>query len=226
VGELKQKVSTFGGASVDGDPMSGFHRTPRPFVFGFIFLVAACGTADDGAGSEAISTSTSTTTMAHPTTTSAMITTTQMTVTSLPRERFVPDQTNLIEPPSLPDSGGALGSGCSPGADLLPDGVWAGWVIEREPDQVQFDLACMWAGPEEPVLQNQSNRLRSIPVSPAALVHTTEEGGPIPYAQWKTMSTSVFCADVMITPAFPSGCPIWLYVNNGAITEITEFFLP
>lgn len=83
---------------------------------------------------------------------------------------------------------------------------------------------------EEPGLQNQSNQIRSVPVSTSTVVYTIDEdvmyGTPVPYAQWQTAPTSVFCADAMITPRFPSGCPVWLYVNDGVVTEIAEFFLP
>jgi len=206
-------------------------------VCGLALIFGACSSTDGGIDAESstssisvsvtdVSASSTTTT----TTTAATTSESQPTDSSSPSERFAVDLTNVPEPPPEPDSRGALGSGCAPGTDILPDGVWAGWVISREEDRVEFDLACMHPTPEEPSITNQTSRLRSVPVSTSAVVYpVTDEGllgEPIPYPTWRSSPTSVFCASLMITPSLPDGCPLWLYVNEGAVTEIAEFWLP
>ncbi len=169
-----------------------------------------------------------TTTTTQPTTTTTTLPST--TAPPPPSEPFVVDPANVLEPPPEPGSGGALGSGCAPGADALSDGVWAGWVISREDDRIDFDLACMHPTPEEPSITNGSSRLRSVPVSDVAVVYPIMDmgllGEPIPYPMWRSSPTSAFCASLMMEPSLPTGCPLWLYINDGAVTEITEFWLP
>jgi hypothetical protein len=213
-------------------------------VFVVIAVLSGCiGSPESGGDATSESTAVPSSSTTAPTTTTAPATATPTalppttttttepptTEPSPPAEPFIVDLTNVLEPPPEPGSGGALGSGCTPGIDMFLDGVWAGWVIERAPDHVQFDLACMYSGPEEPGLQNQSNQTRSIPVSTSAVIYAIEEDvmfdTAVPYTQWQIAPISPFCADVMITPSFPSGCPVWLYVNDGVVTEITEFFL-
>jgi hypothetical protein len=132
-------------------------------------------------------------------------------------------------PVELPGSGEALGSGCSPGGGTLPDGIWAGWITVRSAASVEFDLACAYAGGEGgPGISNVSTRLRTVTVAGSAVVYPISEQGltgePVPYSVWQTAPVSRFCEAVLITPAFPTGCPVWLYVNDGRITEIVEFW--
>ncbi len=51
-------------------------------------------------------------------------------------------------PGTLPGSGGAGGSGCSPGTSTLPDGIWFVFIETATPDDITFDLACTWPGKE------------------------------------------------------------------------------
>ena len=59
----------------------------------------------------------------------------------------------------------AAASGCAPGTDVLPDGVWFGWVAEAGPDQVAFDLACYWPGRLQPAVSNDAARAQQVGVS-------------------------------------------------------------
>jgi len=162
----------------------------------------------------------------------APTTTTQPSTTTQPRDpaAFTVDPRSMVEPPAQPGSRGALGSGCTPGSSQLPDGIWVGWVGDATQVSVEFDLACMHPTPEEPSISNHSSQFRSVPVDPAAVVYPVLTDGligePISYDTWRTGPPGSFCDSVLITPSLPSGCPVWLYVNLGAITEIVEFWLP
>ena len=64
--ELEREGPVFGGASVEGDPMSRLDRTVWPLVLGLIFVVGACSASEDGGVSETSSESTSATTASDP----------------------------------------------------------------------------------------------------------------------------------------------------------------
>jgi hypothetical protein len=123
---------------------------------------------------------------------------------------------------SLPGAGGHYGSGCLPGSDTLPDGVWFGRVTTVEESKVAFDLMCFGPGPEGPGdITNSNPKLRTVPVDPVAVVHVihvaTDRLGwhAVQYSTWLTSPASPLCVD---------GCMHWLYVNNGVITEAVELW--
>lgn len=121
---------------------------------------------------------------------------------------------------SLPGAGGHYGSGCSPGSDTLPDGVWFGRVTTAKESRVAFDLMCFGPGPEGPgEITNSNPKLRTVPVDPSAVVHRVTDDGlgwhAVLYSAWLTIPASSFCVD---------GCMHWLYVNNGFITETVELW--
>ena len=130
-------------------------------------------------------------------------------------------------PGTLPGSGGAGGSGCSPGSDALPDGIWFVFMETATADQITFDLACTWPGKEldEGYITNDSDRLRTIDVASNAtafqVVDTPAGLGwvPMPYGEW------------LVAPQDPTLCSYpcdaaWLYVNNGAVTELRQEWFP
>lgn len=112
----------------------------------------------------------------------------------------------------------ALGSGCAPGTDLLPDGAWFGWVTDAGPEQIAFDLACLWPGRLEPAASNDASAIRRIPVSSAAEVYH-DDGNGIPYTEWIGSSIETPAVNA---PGLPPALPFWLFVNDGAITEISQ----
>jgi hypothetical protein len=123
---------------------------------------------------------------------------------------------------SLPGAGGHYGSGCSPGSDTLPDGVWFGRVTTAEESKVAFDLMCFGPGSEGPGdITNSNPKLRTVPVDPVAVVHRVTDDGlgwhAVQYSTWLTIPASPFCVD---------GCMHWLYVNNDVITEAVELWFP
>ena len=145
----------------------------------------------------------------------------------------------------LPGSEGAGGSGCAPGSTGLPDGIWFGLVTAKADTSITFDLACFFFGPiaveegaddgivvdpiGEVYIRNSNPTVRTITVDPSVSVYeyledltdTTEVPfNPVPIADWPE------------DPTFSQPCPgkycgVWLFVNDGAVTEMLEqFFAP
>jgi hypothetical protein len=113
----------------------------------------------------------------------------------------------------------ALGSGCAPGTDLLPDGVWFGWVTDAASDQLGFDLACLWPGRREPAASNDATRIRQVPVSQSAQVFRGEGEG-VTYSDW---AGSPIETPADNAPGLSPALPYWLFVNDGAVTEIAQY---
>ncbi len=186
-------------------------------------------------GSSTTSTSTTTTTTVSGTTTTTTVSGTT-TTTSGPY-RF-DDPARLTPPDPLPGSEGAAGSGCAPGTDHLPDGVWYGYVEAIHAAAVDFDLACFYFGdiawdkaaevgeeaPNDVWIVNQNPRIRSVPVAADATVWSitgdpTAGHQPVAFSDWPV-------APDTYVPCPGEFCGVWLYVNGGVATEIVEQFLP
>jgi hypothetical protein len=138
----------------------------------------------------------------------------------------------LVFPQPVPGSDDAHGSGCAPGTDWLPDGIWFGYITDRSADRVDFDLACIWTGTaaerEAAVdgltletgyyIRNIASKNRSPQLASGATVyHLT--GNPwfteLTYPQWRQG----------LCHGFESvSCPVWLYVNGGMVTAVVEQF--
>ncbi len=121
----------------------------------------------------------------------------------------------------LPGSGGLYGSGCTPGANSLPDGIWFGEWASVSATSAEFDLACFGPGPEGPGNVTDTNpRVRSVTIHPGAMVWPIGDDGThgdhITYDQWLTNPHSEFCGQ--------APCPVWLYINEGQVTEIVELW--
>lgn len=220
--------------------------------------VAACASEiDDTSASEPISTSTtvaatSTSTTVAPSTTEtpttssttttvvATTTTAAAPTTTAPSIVYAPDLPVTQYPPGpLPGSNEASGSGCSPGAGPLPNGVWFGLAHQIEPDHIAFDLACFYFGDiaytegaldgeevnNDYYIRNANPALRDVPlVDPTVWTLGAFSGGgdepfAIDYINWPLPGNNfVQC---------PSDwCTVWLYVNEGLITEVVEQYLP
>jgi hypothetical protein len=182
----------------------------------------------------ATSTTLPTTTTAAATTTSAATTTTTATTTT----RYEAGTPTLFPLESLPGSGGAAGSGCSPGSEALPDGAWFGYVVARDGSTVDFDLACLYfgdiayekgaeAGEEvanDYFLSNVNPSLRSITITGEVPVFEIDATQPdvfltVPFADWPIdPNLYVACPDPF--------CGVWLYVNDGSVTEMVEQYFP
>ena len=172
-----------------------------------------------------------TATTAAPTTTTTAATT---TTTAGPYEVGVPEFYPLAP---LAGSGGAAGSGCSPGAGPLPDGVWFGYVVGKSAADIDFDLACFYFGDiaytegaadgeevnNDYYVRNVNPTLRTIPVAPTSAVWEIETGSVgflnVPFSGWPLDPAGYI--------ACPSDwCGVWLLVNGGDVTEILEQYVP
>jgi len=83
---------------------------------------------------------------------------------------------------------------------------------------------CFGPGPEGPgEITNSSAKLRTVPVAGGATVHRVSAEGTlvwtaVPYPTWLVASP-----DRTVCP--PQGCRlVWLYVNEGHVTEVVELF--
>jgi hypothetical protein len=128
-------------------------------------------------------------------------------------------------PAPFPGSGGWFGSGCSPGSDTLPDGIWWGYVTDLSPSSITFDLACLRFAADDPttedyawVIENSNPKVRVVPVRSDTLVTCDWRycpPNPFPYGEW------------IEDDRLPHGDQIgegglWLYINGGAVTEIND----
>ena len=137
------------------------------------------------------------------------------------------DWAHPMAPDPLPGSGGALGSGCTPGSDRLDDGIWVGWIINRSSSSFDFDLACLGEEPDGFGLSNQSTRLRTVAANAATVVYpVATDGGTGPPTPYPDARPSPWCGPGFISPSLPDGCPVWVYLNGGVATEIFEFWIP
>jgi len=138
----------------------------------------------------------------------------------------------VLFPEVRPGSDGAHGSGCAPGTDWLPDGIWFGYVTDRSADRVDFDLACIWTGDTAEqeaaadgltleigyYIRNIASKIRSPQVARGATVyHLT--GNPwfteMTFSAWRQGSCHGFES---------VSCPVWLCVNGGKVTAVVEQF--
>ncbi|MBP1633233.1 MAG: hypothetical protein H6Q11_1521 [Acidobacteria bacterium] len=198
-------------------------------------LLAGC--ADGGDATPSTTTSPTTTTA---TTTVPATTTLPATTTTEPAPAFVVGTPGLYPPDPLPGSGDANGSGCPPEAGPLPDGIWYGKALEVSPEAVRFDPGCFWFGdaaleqaaldgeidwPAPHYLRNPMPDSLELAVAPGSVAYSidnsTEELG------FLTLSLDEWPVQTGGYNSCPGeGCPVWLYVNGGVVTEIQEQYLP
>jgi len=222
------------------------------------------GCSDDGANEAATSgapiststtqesTTTSSTTTAAPTATTTVppeTTTTTAAATTTTSEappttfdislaEFTADAYGFFPDP-LPGSDEAHGSGCAPGADQLPDGMWFGFIENATADSFSFDLACFWTGAaaeaaaaadgESEVydfyIRNNTTQTRIVPRHPEGSAYWLDASGDltplqVPMQEWPVES------DTSYQPCPGSFCAAWLYINGGQATEVIEQYLP
>jgi hypothetical protein len=195
--------------------------------------VPAATTVTTTAPAPATSSTTSVTTTAAPTTT------TPATTTTAPLTFAVTDPSRLTPPDPLPGSGGATGSGCAPGTDQLPDGIWFGLAVEVAEGAIRFDLACFYFGeiawekaaevgeeaPNDVWIVNDNPRIRTVRVGSEATAWGLTCDGEINHQplvfgdEWPS-SESCFVS----CPG--ENCPVWLYINDSLVTEVMEQYFP
>ncbi len=206
-----------------------------------VMLVAGCG-----GGGDTTTTAAPSTTEAAPTTTAAAATTTttvptpttaEPTTTAAAGGPYAVEEPNVAPVEPLPGSEGASGSGCTPGTDALPDGIWFGYVTARSASAIDFDLACWYFGDiaytegaedgeevnNDYYVRNVNPTLRTITVDGSVPVYEINAGdisfNAVPFADWPLDPEGYI--------ACPSDwCGVWLYVNDGNVTEIQEQYIP
>ncbi|HEX6299843.1 MAG TPA: hypothetical protein VF148_05230 [Acidimicrobiia bacterium] len=188
-------------------------------------LLATCsaeGSAD---------TSTTTTSAPDTTTTHAPPDTTTTVPPAMSSTTAVPDTTTTVTAQLGPE-----GSGCTPGTNVLPDGVWYGLVADFDDDGISFDLACWFSGdaataaaaedgeesppPNDYYVRNQNAQLRELEVAPDTSVLWYLSGDPSDsqegmFSEW---------VDFLETQDFQLA--IWVTISNGEVTDIEEQWVP
>lgn len=177
---------------------------------------------------------TTTTTAAPPTTTTVAPTTTTAAVGP-----FVVGPDPGLAAEALVGSEGAAGSGCAPGADQLPDGIWFTFIHQVTGTSVVFDLACFYFGQaawdkaaetgEEANndfwIVNESDRMRTIGYTSDATMWAILDD-PSSGLSSLGFGTEWTGPESGYTPCPGEYCGVWLYVNDGVITEAVEQYLP
>ena len=174
-----------------------------------------------------------TTEAVDPTTTTSVATTTTGLPTTTTLDITFTIATHGLHPESLPGSNDYFGSGCAPGSDDLPDGIWYGFAPEFDESTITFDLACLrWIpDPNDDDVEeggwgivNDNPKLRVVPVDPNAQVTCFWAGcppGPFPYTEWIDEPH-----EVRPLEEEHGGLDMWLYINDGLVTEIGREGLP
>ncbi len=127
------------------------------------------------------------------------------------------------------DLDGVAGSGCTPGDGPLPDGAWFGYATNLTATTVDFDLACAWTGQaaiDQAATRGQQLGAASIYVTNdnttgrSLTAGTDAKGWPlVSGANPNSMSYPNF-ASVPADSGLPLPLPVWVYINNGELTEI------
>jgi hypothetical protein len=160
------------------------------------------------------------------------------TITTAPAPVYTVENPTLAPPDPMTNSEGASGSGCTDGGPPT-DGIWYGYVTANTADSVVFELACLYFGDiawekaaedgnEAPndVYITATGQAVEVPVVEGATAYTIVAPAnselridPLPYSDWPQVSTGY-------TPCPGEFCSVWLYVNNGVVTEVLEQYLP
>jgi len=198
----------------------------------------------------------SVTTVAAVVTTSAsatateVLTTTTTTPTTTTAYRAFSAGTQLYEPPAplaqtVPANQAgyaADGSGCVPNADSLPDGIWFGYVrdidvtVSGANHTLTFDMACLYSGNAAYAeagfdnyqitgslyIRNNTPRTFFALVNANVLVHRLNESASFEQSDFEAWRAP----DSHYQQCPGNNCRVWLYVNDGEVTEIVEQYFP
>lgn len=203
-----------------------------PLVVGA--LIVSC--TDEGADEDTTTTTASemtTTSAANPPETTAPATS---TTGPPPTTTTVAPTTTATAPSSPGIIEGAEGSGCAPGGDDLPTGLWFGRVDSFDEEGISFDLACWFSGdaataaaaedgeesppPNDYYVRNENEQLRFLAVSADTPVLWYLSGDP----NDSQSGTFVEWTDFLSQRDFYLG--IWVTIANGEVTQIEEQWVP
>lgn len=131
----------------------------------------------------------------------------------------------------------ALGSGCVPGANQLPDGIWFGYLTEVSETMIEFDLACWFSGapaaeaaaqdgeesppPNDYYVRNSTELDRSLEMGAGAeVVWLPDVGDPA------TVTRIEYSAWLVEREAREFQPGVWITTSDGAVTLIEEQYVP
>jgi hypothetical protein len=133
------------------------------------------------------------------------------------------------------NAGDPNGSGCAPGGDVLPDGVWFGYAEGVAQGVITFDLACYFTDAAADTaslagdcdtefgqycVRNNNPKTFAVPISGTADVFYIEAGtwkmNPVAPSAWPVSGSYLTCPGQQ--------CGAWLYINGGDATGIVEMF--
>jgi len=130
----------------------------------------------------------------------------------------------------------AEGSGCTPGTDTLPDGEWYGGVRGFDEQGFSFDLACLYIGdaaavaasedgeesppPNDYYVRNENDQVRMLSVDSDTPVTWYTSGDP------NSDVTGTYAAWIEFLATQESYLGIWVTVEDGAVVEIAEWWVP
>lgn len=132
-------------------------------------------------------------------------------------------------------SDGALGSGCRPD-DELEDGVWFGWALDWDAAGLEFDPACYFTGERAEevagargvevtngfLVVNDVLSTRMFEFSDDAVGWRLDDA-----AELEPMKLEMFLENPdMWAPCPGNLCGVWLYINDGRVTEIARQYMP
>ena len=219
-------------------------------LIGLLLVSGACGdgATDTTSTTDAVPPLTTTTTPSS--TTSAPVGTTTIATTTIPADTttttavpsggpYVLADPSLFPAQPLPGSNGASGSGCVPGSNtVIPDGIWFGFLLATDGSSIEFDMACFFFGDiaytegaadgvevnNDYYIRNQNPLTFDVPMATAAKMYWLDsssgnfEPTPMSMADWPGPDEDWPCPGEF--------CGVWLYINEGEITEAVEQYLP
>jgi hypothetical protein len=199
----------------------------KTLLIGVVGACALMGASCGGSPATSTVTATGPSASGGPSATAAATATTTTTATTLAHVYVFGDEwtTNPVTD--------AQGSGCTPGATGLPDGVWFGFAEAWSTSQIAFDMACWWTGAKakevglahgfEDVydfyITNDNTTVRLVTVA-----------GDIPAKQAGADVGVITLSQVIVDPegSLPAVAPypVWIYVNGGVVTELAVQYIP
>ena len=151
----------------------------------------------------------------------------------------IDDAPTLFPVGPLSEGDGAGGSGCVNEGGALADGIWFGYILSKDSQELTFDLACFFFG-EVAVVAAAADGITD--VSNDYYVRNMNPLGYYPpYREdavmwWLDPSSGDFTPTPMAFLDWPGPteewpcpgvhCGVWLYINDGFITEAFEQYVP
>jgi len=124
----------------------------------------------------------------------------------------------------------------------LPDGAWYGYAVAWDSTGIEFDLACFYVGsaaaaqasahdddapPNDFYLVNDDTITRRIDVTPDTVAHRlTLSGGGVDLEPTTYGDLVTNPGPPGIAPCPGEWCGIWVFINDGRVTEAMQQYIP